>query len=445
MWPRDGRAPANGTVVVPTMEAVVKIQGVLGVDAVPDSSDNWVQHVSLRTLGVLDTHFSDRGFQDSFNVYTESGGIPHSTAVRISGAKDIMVSDCRFESLAGGGVSIAYGSRRVKVENSTFSRLGQSGVMLIGNKTTQPTNCAVVDNHVEHVGMILFSAAGVYVSTGSDIAIVSNDISYSSRWGIAVRSEETSYSPSYRNLIALNRVYHTGLATSDLGAISVISWLGGPNVNTTIEYNCVRDVVGLSTDDGMIRSPYNARGLYLDNEASGYTVRGNVFRNMATTGFFIHSGGNNTIENNIVFNATLVDDDGYGGQWSFSHYWGSWFNRSVHNVVNRNIVAYPDTGRSSDGGAVGCPSWGRCTSDLTFDSVDQNLYFQFGVNSSAWQKLSELTPLGDWAAWQAAGYDTNSLFADPLFNDVESDLCLQDDSPAFDLGFEQPPTRACRC
>ena len=42
----------------------------------------------------------------------------------------------------------------------------------------------------------------------------------------------------------------------------------------------------------------------------------------------------------------------------------------------------------------------------------------------------------DWAAWQAAGFDVNSVWADPLFVDAENDdYRLQEASPAFSLGF----------
>ena len=79
-----------------------------------------------------------------------------------------------------------------------------------------------------------------------------------------------------------------------MGAISVIAYETPPDANTSITNNCVRDVIGLkASSEGTIVSPYNARGLYLDNYASGYYVNGNVFRDATTTGAFIHWGVNN--------------------------------------------------------------------------------------------------------------------------------------------------------
>ena len=43
---------------------------------------------------------------------------------------------------------------------------------------------------------------------------------------------------------------------------------------------------------------------------------------------------------------------------------------------------------------------------------------------------------GTWAEWQERGKDTHSLYADPMFVDVErNDFRLKPESPAWALGF----------
>ncbi|MBL9114671.1 MAG: right-handed parallel beta-helix repeat-containing protein [Verrucomicrobiaceae bacterium] len=54
--------------------------------------------------------------------------------------------------------------------------------------------------------------------------------------------------------------------------------------------------------------------------------------------------------------------------------------------------------------------------------------------------ITEAEPLDEWNAWQAEGWDQNSLVADPQFiNPDQDDFRLQPTSPAFRLGFKKIP------
>jgi len=52
----------------------------------------------------------------------------------------------------------------------------------------------------------------------------------------------------------------------------------------------------------------------------------------------------------------------------------------------------------------------------------------------------DITPLGSLQRWRDAGFDRNSVIADPLFTDPSAgDFTLRPDSPAFELGFQPIP------
>ena len=89
------------------------------------------------------------------------------------------------------------------LSNNEFTHIGQSGIMLVGNNT------------ISYIGDILASAVGgIYGSSVSDSIFIFNNISYVSRWGIAVRSNNNN-SMSYRNYLSYNIINYVGLKTSD--------------------------------------------------------------------------------------------------------------------------------------------------------------------------------------------------------------------------------------
>ena len=115
--------------------------------------------------------------------------MPHDAAVAVSNSKNVSLWNCTFMSVAGCGVVVGNSSTGVVVAASTFTETGQSGVLFVGNDTTQARECTVSSNTMRGVGAVLSSAGGVVVSSASNLTISDNHISDSARWGIAVRSQ----------------------------------------------------------------------------------------------------------------------------------------------------------------------------------------------------------------------------------------------------------------
>merc|ERR1719178_305530 len=99
-----------------------------------------------------------------------------------------------------------------------------------------------------------------------------------------------------------------GQQTKDFGGLSFIGYDGVPDARTTVQFNCVRDNIGVHSSASMgILSPYMNYGVYLDNEASGFYVHGNVFKHAVTANVFFHEGRNNVVTNNVLADARNND------------------------------------------------------------------------------------------------------------------------------------------
>lgn len=201
--------------------------------------------VTMHGVTYSDTDFAASGLQNGFDAMPSDPGIPHDAAVAVSNSQRVSLSNCSFLALGGCGVVVGNRSTDVAVTGSTFTQMGQSGVLFVGNDSSQARECTISGNSMRGIGAILASAGGVVVSSASNISIVGNQISDCARWGIAVRSNGGA--GSWNNTIGPgNRVERTGLTTSDFGAISFIDHTESHIVSgNRIIGNCVRDTRGM--------------------------------------------------------------------------------------------------------------------------------------------------------------------------------------------------------
>lgn len=276
--------------------------------------------------------------------------------------------------------------------------------------------------------------------------ISDNDIRDCSRWAIAIRSEdEDGGSVSGNNSITHNRVKTTGTSTKDYGAISLIAYDDAPDASSVIAYNRIVDAVGVystytSTDDGAIVgalvTKYMSYGIYLDNYASGYDVRGNVIAETGTGGIFFHLGKNNHVSNNVFYESLDTRYEDGAAQFIVE----AEDDDKLNNTFTKNVVAFYDT-----------PTRALCHTDsyakTALAVVDRNTYYAYNANSDQFFfRNDDLTTIGNWSIWTSSGFDTHSTITlDPLFADARGlDLCLQADSPAFRTGFHPLPDAVCR-
>ena len=456
-----------------------------------DGADNIV----VSNVSITDADYSAIGNQANFNGDFKAHGAPADGAVLISNSSNVTVASTTFYALGGGGVLLANRSAGCLIATSRFVGIGQSGVMFVGNGTTQPFRCRVANNTMLRVGSILHSAAGIFVTTASEIEIHGNTVDTAPRWGIAVRSNQNAASANVH--VEWNVVRNTMLATKDGGAISFVDHTATHAVGGgRIANNCVRGVLGVDTvGDGnpvppRSHSAYNGRlrvgwcsyGIYLDDHTSHVEVRGNVLVQTGGPSLVVHGGTNNTVANNVFANASnprgldrviaKVRRDQWGMVYIDASFGPTVIDaNSTGNAVRQNIFLYAAAaGRSGGGGGVGLR--GGTGSNVTIigsavplaphivgkelsGGVRSNLYYNL-ANGNGLPLFSDSVPQFSnytFAEWQQLGFDVDGSSyqgKDPLFVDARTggaaagDWRLRPGSPAATLiGFQPPGIYAC--
>ncbi len=390
--------------VAPTMDRLIVLQGEA-------NANRFVEHVRFRGLTFTDTDYTAPG-----GYYT-----PADAAVWMVAARKCIVESCRFTLLGGYAVRMEQRSQENEIVGNMMTKLGGGGVILLGNTATQPFNNLIAANEISDCGLIYKHVAGVYVVSGSGNRIAHNRIARMPRYGISLKSLSGDFY-SHDNIVEFNELIDTNLETNDTGAIETLGrdmQLSG----NIIRYNFIRNVVGMGTTaDGEFLTPYFTWGIYLDDYTSGTKVYGNIVVGTVLGAVCIHGGKDNIVENNIFVDGRehqirLQPRDEF----------------MTGNIFRRNIVVFskPDAGLWY--------SWAQGWGRHRLGEVDFNLYWHTGGLDLA-ETEKAITPEGNFVKWQAAGFDKNSLIADPKFIAPEKDdFRLHPDSPAFKIGFQPIP------
>ena len=292
------------------------------------------------------------------------------TALVFKNCEECTVERCTIRNVGdyhGTGVS-ATGGRRVRIVGCDISETGSHGIALSGGDRIKlvPAEHEAVNNYIHHVGVFYKHGVGVNM-TGCGIRAAHNLIHDGPRMGIQFSGNNL--------LIELNHIRHVNLETEDTGAVYTggRDWISSRG--TVIRHNYFHDILGFGRHGRQWVSPYFAWGVYLDDNAGGVDVVGNIVVRAYRAGLHLHNGRDNLIENNIFVDGKQQQIEFSG--WTDQHrYWANhmptmlkgyesvinepaWKNmRNIHihpsqavlpdrtimsgNVVRRNIIYYRD-------------------------------------------------------------------------------------------------------
>lgn len=224
-------------------------------------------------------------------------------AVTVTGGEDVVLQNCTIRWAAGRGLVID-GARRSGLRRSVIADTGEGGVFLNGGDRA---TLARADNFVEDSILVRYARLG---RTSKD-AVTVNGV------GMRVAGNVMAHAPHHAirfqgndHLIAGNEIFDVVNDTSDAGAVYT-----GRDVTaqgTVIRGNFIHDIMPARTGG---RTPFEVKGVYLDDLASGTTVTGNLFLRVEQP-VFIGGGRDNVVTGNLFAAASpALLIDGRGKVW----------------------------------------------------------------------------------------------------------------------------------
>ena len=406
--------------------------GLTELIVVKGSTDKPVKNISFK--GITFRH-TKRVFMEPYErLLRGDWSIARLAALRFAGAEDCSVEDCTFEDLGGNGVFLSGYNRNVNVLGSRFTRLGESGVCIVGdikavrspaisysNTVAQdeidlvpgpksrdyPKHCRISNNLMDHFGIIGKQVAGVIISMAEEVTVSHNTIYHCPRAAICINDGCWG-----GHVIEYNDAFNTVRESGDHGPFN--SW--GRDRWWKTSYHSGKDIETFAKARSRLDNykvthiRYNrfshpgghSWGIDLDDGSTNYHVYSNLCLGM---GIKLREGFYRRVENNIII-------DGFFG----FHIWLP----GCDDVVERNIVVDDNPYRLIRAN----PKYAK--------SFNRNLFWNEGEDIRF--------DKGKFEAWKERNLDAESLIADPLFiNPAKGDYRVRANSPALKLGFENFP------
>jgi parallel beta-helix repeat protein len=357
---------------------------------------NPVRNVSLRGLT-----FSHTDWDPGTNGYADSqAAVAIRGDVRTEFAVNCAIEDCTFTNLAGYGLELGRGCQNFRVAGNEMADLGAGGVRI--GESAKRSDAAdmnhshvITDNHLHHLGVVYAPAVGVLIMQSGTNRVAHNHIhhlyytavSVGWNWGY----QET---PCRENIIEFNHLHHIGQGMlSDMGAVYTL----GIQKGTVVRNNLIHDVNSFT---------YGGWGLYTDEGSSDILLENNVVYGTKSAGFHQHYGRDNVVRNNIF---------AFGKEYQLMR---TREEAHISFIFTNNIVYF-------DSGSLLGSSW----KNEKF-VIDGNIYFDARPNATV--KFAGAS----FEEWKARGHDTNSVVADPGFQDAaRRNFTLKPESIALKRGF----------
>jgi hypothetical protein len=425
-YPPEGLDLSSATVEGASLEELIRIVG---------TDKQKVAFLAFRNLTFTGTHRTlftrpYEGLQRSDWCLARAG------TVFIQDAENVVITGCTFDRVGGNAVFMSAYNRNHKVTDNEFLENGATCVNVVGSTNAlrhinswkdhiteeddidgqagpltgdYPKDILISYNHMQDNGRFEKQSAGVNISMAESITVSHNTIHGSPR--AAINQCDGTWGG---HIYEFNDLFDCVNETHDHGPWN--SWgrdrfysIGGYNHNgsdgrTKVKYAFLEAwKTTIIRNNRLHYDKPTSFGIDLDDGSSNFEIYNNLLLN---TEIKLREGFSRKVYNNIIINSQ-----------SEFHVWYDLcrdeFTRNI--VVNDSAYnsKYLKSRRAAAHEAV----------------IDNNVFYNGG----------EDVAIGD-DGWESAGWDVNSVVADPMFKDPSrNDYSVSRKSPALTLGFENFP------
>ncbi|CAA6690019.1 MULTISPECIES: NosD domain-containing protein [unclassified Lentimonas] len=439
-WPKSGKP--GDEIIATKLDELIRVEGVSD-PSLAGTNERSVEGIVFQGLQLSHADRQkwlpeDKGIQHDWNMWDKANGL-----IRFRGAKNCVVTDCVFIDSGSDGVRMDLFAQNITVENSLFTNLGGTGVLLAGygpGKKDVNKGNTIFNNEITAVGQLFLHSPGIFVWQSGHNRIAHNHIHDLAYTGMVISGvRRRFFNPLFEEMGLKNPFAKWTFAKETREHSSTIRWdeitLNKDIQNwdnyepymhargNVIEFNEIHDCLKLLHDGNCI---------YLSAEGDGNIVRYNVTYDhpkgaMIRTDDDSHG---NIVNSNLLFGTTFSTGIAIKGLNECS---GNVFincflstgraGNTVHSDSNlsRNVFYHTST-KVSGGFHSGL--------NKVKEGLDYNLYYQEGGKAPAALAAQKKSSRGKLI-------DNNSVAADPMFTDhIHGDFSFKKGSPAIELGIE---------
>jgi len=349
-------------------------------------------------------------------------------AIASISSNNIILDHLVINNVSGRGINI-YNGTNCMISNNEIHHTGGGAATIDGGvrATLISSGNSFYNNNVHDTNSTLLATPSVIVG-GVGATVARNLIGQGPNIGIMIYGNN--------HVIEKNELHDLCLQSADCSAVySGGDWTARGNI---IRYNYIHDIMGYgkeSYDDinntVIFSSPNDARGIYIDEAASGFEIASNIIENPGSFAIHVNGGRDNNMHNNYISTskfAILISNRELYNNWTsirskraaMPYLSPIWINAYPQLAAPMNHETWPEGNSISRNIFVSTnPTVGtelfRYDIPTASTTITDNIIWSNSGSIKVAFTLLGMTPYksSTWADWIGAGVERNSIYADP--------------------------------